>query len=77
MGKLLIELKNQLKTEYKQEAKDCITIYNKLKELNNNHVWESDWNILVKVQIIKQDSNYQRIHKLSSIGELVLKGINT
>ncbi|MGK2864674.1 MAG: hypothetical protein ACSLE0_22280 [Chitinophagaceae bacterium] len=39
MGKLMIRLQKQLKTEYKKDAEDCIEIYNKLKEINDGHVW--------------------------------------
>lgn len=42
MGKVYNDLLRQLETEYKEEAKDCIKVYNKLKELNNGSVWESD-----------------------------------
>ena len=33
MGKLYDNLQRQLKTEYKQDAKNCIKIYNYLKEI--------------------------------------------
>ena len=39
MGKLLDILEAQLKTDLSQDAKDCLIIYNKLKEIHNGHVW--------------------------------------
>lgn len=75
MGKLLNRLEKQLKTEYKQDAENCIKIYNKLKELHNGHVWESNWNPLIKVEFIGGYPNYERRFKLTEIGHIFLKGI--
>ena len=47
MGKLYNRLQAQLKTEYKQDAEDCIKIYNKLKDISGGQVWSSNWNVLV------------------------------
>lgn len=74
MGKLLIRLEKQLKTEYKQDAEDCLLIYNKLKE-TTNHVWESDWNPLVNVEFIGGYPNYERRFKPTLLGTIFLKGI--
>lgn len=43
MGKLHDRLQKQLKSEFKKDAEDCLKIYEKLKELNNGSVWDSDW----------------------------------
>jgi len=75
MGKLLIRLEKQLKTEYKQDAEDCLVIYNKLKEMSGGHVWESSWNPLVSVQFIGGYPAYERRYKPTAIGYTFLKGI--
>ena len=74
MGKLLIRLENQLKTEYKQDAEDCIKIYNQLKEITG-HVWESDWRPLVHTIFIKGFPSNERRFKPTSLGYIFLKGI--
>lgn len=74
MGKLLLRLEKQLKTEYKQDAEDCIKIYNKLKELHSGHVWESNWNPLVTTIFEGYPSDKRRF-KPTSIGYIFLKGI--
>lgn len=75
MGKLMNSLQKQLKTEHKQHAEDCIKIYNYLKERNNNHIWESQWNPLVSVTFIGNYPNYEKRYKPTNIGDLVLKGL--
>ena len=76
MGKLLDRLQYQLKTEYKQDAENCIIVYNKLKEMNNGHVWESDWNPLVNTSFIGDYPNSKRISKPTNIGNVFLNGLN-
>lgn len=75
MGKLLDNLNKQLKTEYKQDAENCLKIYNKLRELHNGHVWESNWNPLVNVKFIGDYPNYKRQFKPTDIGYIFLKGL--
>lgn len=75
MGKLYNRLQKQLKTEYKQDAEDCIEIYNKLKEMYNGHVWLSVWNPLVATSFIGTYP-YTRRFKPTAIGYIFLKGIN-
>mgnify|MGYP001174242167 CR=1 FL=1 len=76
MGKLSDRLEKQSKTEYKQDAEDCIKIYNKLKEQSDGHVWESEWTPLVTVEFIGKYP-YTRRYKPTKIGYIFLKGINT
>lgn len=76
MGKLYDNLQKQLKTEYKKEAEDCIKIYNKLREMNNGHVWQSQWESLVNV--VKFMGTYPHsfaIYEPNGMGEVFLKGI--
>lgn len=74
MGKLLERLEKQLKTDYKQDAEDCLKIYNKLKEMNNGCVWESKWNFLVTT-IFKGFPSDERRFKPNDIGYIFLEGI--
>jgi len=74
MGKLLDNLEKQLKTEYEQDGKDCLKIYNKLKELYNDHVWDSDWRPLVDT-IFKGFPSDERRYKPTTIGYIFLKGL--
>lgn len=76
MGKLLDRLQYQLKTEYKQDAENCIIVYNKLKEMNNGHVWESNWNPLVNTLFLGKYPNCRRIYNLTNIGNIFLNGLN-
>ncbi len=74
MGKLLDRLEKQLKTEYKQDAEDCLKIYNKLKQMDNGCIWESKWRPLVDT-IFKGFPSDERRFRPTTIGELFLKGI--
>lgn len=74
MGKLYDRLQKQLTTEYKQDAEDCLKIYDKIKETGDGHVWESQWNPLVSVEFIGTYP-YTRRFKPTSIGRIFLKGL--
>lgn len=76
MGKLYDRLQKQLKIEeYKQDAEDCLKIYEKLKEMNNGSVWDSSWNPLTTVKFVGTYPNSERIYKPSQEGYVFLKGI--
>ena len=74
MGKLYDRLQNQLNTEYKQDAEDCLKIYHKLKESQDGHVWGSTWNPLVTT-IFEGFPSDKRRFKPTAIGYVFLKGI--
>lgn len=74
MGKLFNRLQKQLKTEHKQDAEECLLIYNKLKEMSNGHVWESNWNPLVST-IFKGFPSDERRFKPTAIGKVFLDGM--
>ena len=74
MGKLLTRLENQLKTEHHKEAKDCIKLYEYLKENDKGRVWESRWNTLTIVTF-KGFPSDERWYKPNDIGFLVLKAL--
>lgn len=75
MGKLLISLNRQLKTEYKEDAEKCLKIYNHLQETNDGRVWESQWNNLISTSFEGRYPNSNRISKLNQIGRIFLKGL--
>jgi hypothetical protein len=75
MGKLLDSLNRQLKSDYKEDAENCIKIYNHLKE-KTDHIWESDWNPLVNTSFIGDYPNSKRISKPTNIGNVFLNGLN-
>lgn len=75
MGKLYDRLQKQLKSEeFKKDAEDCLTIYEKLKELSNGRVWSTEWQQLVDIEF-KGFPSDERIYKPSKIGYVFLKGI--
>lgn len=75
MGKLYDRLQKQLKSEeYKKDAEDCLKIYEKLKELNNGSVWDSQWRPLVDT-IFKGFPSDERRFKPTNLGYVFLKGI--
>ena len=75
MGKTLTFLEKQLQSEYKQDAEDCLRIYNALKE-KTGRVWESDWNPLVSTRFEGWYPNSVRLYRPTSIGYVFLKGLN-
>lgn len=79
MGKLYNKLQKQLATEYKQDAEDCLKIYQKLKDISNDRVWSSDWLVLVNTVFIphkiKGYMSTERRFKPSPVGYIFLKGI--
>lgn len=75
MGKLYDRLQKQLKSEeYKKDAEDCLNIYEKLKEMNNGSVWDSQWRPLVDT-IFKGFPGDERRFKPTNLGYVFLKGI--
>ena len=76
MGKLLDTLSKQIKTEeFKQDAENCLKIYNKIKELNSGKVWAEEWRTLTSVKFIGKMPNSVRVYKPSKIGEIFIKGL--
>jgi len=68
-------LQKQLKTENKQDAEDCIEVYNWIKNTDKDgHVWSSRWTPLVDVKFKGYPSS-ERTYKLNITGRTLLKGI--
>lgn len=74
MGKLYDKLQKQLGTEFKKDAEDCLRIYEKLKEINNGSVWDTQWRQLVDTHFKGFPSDDRR-YKPSKLGYELLKGI--
>lgn len=80
MSKLYDALQDQLKTEHKKEAEDCIKIYNVLKAISREkygeeHVRSSDWNVLTTTMLVGSYPNVRKMYKPSPIGKVFLIGI--
>lgn len=76
MEKLYNSLQRQLKfNEFKEDAEDCLKIYEKLKELNNGSVWQSNWKPLVDVKFIGEYPNSIAIYKPNQMGYVFIKGL--
>lgn len=75
MSKLYNDLLRQLETEYKEEAEECIRVYDKLKELNNGSVWQSQWTLLVSTQYVGSYPNSHIISRLTPVGRIFFNGI--
>lgn len=75
MGKLFDRLEKQLNTEYKEDAENCIKIYHKLMQIDNNQVWESKWRLLVDT-IFKGYPSDERRFKPTKIGYVFIDGLN-
>jgi hypothetical protein len=76
MGKLTERLQKQLlDPNRKKDAEDCISVYNWLKETDQEgRVWSSRWDPLVDVEF-KGFPSDKRTYKLNSIGRTLLNGI--
>jgi hypothetical protein len=76
MGKLTERLEKQLLDHnHKEDAEDCIRVYNWLKETDpEGRVWSSRWRPLVDVSFEGFPSD-KRIYKLNITGRMLLNGI--
>lgn len=73
MGKLMVRLEQQLTTKHREDAEDCIEIYNKIKDMDkDNYVWSSKWTPFVDVIFGKYPS---RRYMPNELGKIFLKGI--
>lgn len=78
MGKILNKLQKQMFSEYKEDAKEVLKIYNYLVK-NTGRVWDSDWNVLVLTIAYKESDEqkwgYNHRYRVSPIGKIFLKGL--
>lgn len=73
MGKLLDRLNKQLETEYKEDAENCIKIFNGMKEITGS-VSSNLYREFVET-IFKGFPSDERRFKPTSIGYVFLKGL--
>ena len=78
MGKLINALNKQLSdVRLKEDAEDCIKIYNWIKETDKDgRVWSSRWQPLVYTKFYGLGST-RRTYQLTFMGRAVLKGLTT
>lgn len=72
--KVKTQLENQLHGEFREEAQDCLKIYQFLLELDG-HVWSREWDALVKNCCKRVNEERVWYHKPTKIGEIFLKGL--
>ena len=77
MGKLMNNLQKQLNTKRKEDAENCILLYNYLEERDKGCVWESDWNSLVQVNFIGRYPSAICQYKPNDIGYALLKSLKS
>jgi hypothetical protein len=75
MSELKDRLLKQLETDYLENAKDCLKIYEALEKLNRGSVPGDQWMSLVNVQHLEAYPNYIRVYSPSDIGYIFLKGL--
>lgn len=75
MSELKDRLLKQLETDYSEDAKDCIRIYEALKELNRGSVPSDQWMVLSRVQHLGTHIDPMRVYSPSKIGYVFLKGL--
>ncbi len=73
------DLKKQLQKQselkdLREDALNCIKIYEKLKEINNGSVWSSQLQILISTYFEGYPST-KRWYKPSKVGSVFLRGI--
>ena len=75
MGKLEDRLNRQLVVpEFSDDAKDCLEVYNGLKEMHDGRVWSSIWDQMVNIKFEGLHSDI-RTYRLSEVGKTFLKGL--
>lgn len=75
MSELKDRLLKQLEKDYLEDAKDCIRIYEALKELNRGSVPSDQWMVLSRVQHLGTHIDSMRVYSPSKMGYVFLKGL--
>lgn len=75
MGKIKNRLEAQLEiSEYTQDAKDCMLIYDYLIKEDDGHIWESRWSPLVSSTYVGKYPNGKTVYHPTDLGRaLVVK----
>lgn len=70
------ELKKQMKRDaFRDDAIKCTEILEKLKELDDGHVWSTKWRVLVNTALRRIDGVVVKIMQPSDIGKIFLNGL--
>lgn len=75
MGKLKDRLLRQLGTNYSEDARDCLKIYETIKKLNGGSIPSDQWMVLSRVQHLGTHIDPMRVYSPSEIGYVFLKGL--
>lgn len=75
MSEFKDQLLKQLETSYSENARECLEIYETLKELNNGSIPSDQWMVLIDVKRLKSYSGFTWIHVPSKVGYIFLKGL--
>jgi hypothetical protein len=75
MSELKDRLLKQLETDYSENARECLEIYEALEKLNNGSIPSDQWMVLTNVKHLKSYSGFTRVYIPSKIGYIFLKGL--
>lgn len=75
MSELKDRLLKQLETDYSEDARNCIKIYEAIKELNEGSIPSDQWMVLSRVQYLGTHIDPMRVYSPSKIGYVFLKGL--
>lgn len=75
MSELKDRLLKQLETDYSEDARDCLKIYEAVKKLNGGSIPSDQWMVLSRVQHLGTHIDSMRVYSPSEIGYVFLKGL--
>lgn len=75
MSEFKDRLLKQLETDYSEDARDCLKIYETIKKLNGGSIPSDQWMVLSRVQYLGTHTDSMRVYSPSEIGYIFLKGL--
>jgi hypothetical protein len=75
MSELKDRLLKQLETDYSEDARNCLKIYEAIKELNEGSIPSDQWMVLSRVQYLGTHIDPMRVYSPSKIDYVFLKGL--
>lgn len=75
MSELKDRLLKQLETDYSEDVRDCLKIYETIKKLNGGSIPSDQWMVLSRVQYLGTHTDSMRVYSPSEIGYIFLKGL--
>ena len=75
MSEFKDRLLKQLETDYSENARDCLKIYEAIEKLNGGSVPSDQWMVLSRVQHLGTHIDPMRVYSPSKIGYVFLKGL--